>query len=143
MPGSKPGERRGGRQKGTRNKATAARQAAQDQALTAAVALIPPEQIDALSPAEFLDLAWKALAKAGQIPQAISVAKEAAPYFNAKKAPKAEGDESQPERQGYAVIPEQAESVEAWTAASQATLAASQSNVEKSGDPSPDPKPSS
>ena len=87
MSGSKPGERRGGRQKGTRNKAVLEREAIAAAALSEAVALIPPEIIDALSPADFLNVAWRALAKAGEIGSAIAIAKEAAPYFNRKKAP--------------------------------------------------------
>lgn len=131
------GRKTGGRQIGTPNKATAARQAAEADA----AALIPPELIDRLTPAEYLDVAWKALAKAGLVTQAISVAKEAAPYFNAKLAPKPErsGDDDVATLGGYAVTPDQAESMEAWTAESREEL----QDDERSGDPNPDPKPSS
>jgi hypothetical protein len=79
MPhGAAPGERRGGRAKGTPNK----KWLAVESALTAALNLIGPDAIDGLKPADFLDLAWKELAKAGQA--AIAVARDAAPYFTAK-----------------------------------------------------------
>ena len=87
MPGSKPGERRGGRQKGALNKSTLALLAAQEQALKDAAALIPADTIDAMTPAEFLNAAWKALAKINQLAQAVTIAKEAAPYYNTKLAP--------------------------------------------------------
>lgn len=45
---------------------------------------IPHATIDAMTPADFLDRVWKELAKAGHGLSAVSVAKEAAPYFNAK-----------------------------------------------------------
>ena len=87
MSGSKPGERRGGRKVGTRNKAVVERERIAAAALSEAVALIPPEIIDTLSPADFLNVAWRALAKAGEIGSAIAIAKEAAPYFNRRLAP--------------------------------------------------------
>lgn len=101
MPGSKPGERRGGRQKGTPNKAKAAKQAATEAALQTAASLIPADIIDTLTPAEYLDLVWKTLAKVGDIPGSLKIAIEAAPYFNAKMATKQSEDNPQ---QGGVVI---------------------------------------
>lgn len=88
MPGSKPGERRGGRQKGTPNKAKAAKQAAAEAAFQTAAALISPDLIDRLTPAEYLDIVWKTLAKAGDIPGSVKIADMAAPFFNAKLMPR-------------------------------------------------------
>ena len=85
MPhGSAPGERRGGRQKGTPNKATAARRADVQTALTTAFAALGPEYIDQLSPAMLQLIAMREAAKAGHIQAALAIAKEAAPYFDAK-----------------------------------------------------------
>ena len=55
-----------------------------EASLTEALATIPPAAIDAMKPADFLDRVWKELAKAGHGLSAVAVAKEAAPYFNAK-----------------------------------------------------------
>jgi hypothetical protein len=52
MPGSRPGEHRGGRQKGTQNKANAEKQLAIDQALALAFAEYSHEFIDNLRPAQ-------------------------------------------------------------------------------------------
>jgi hypothetical protein len=81
MPhGAAPGERRGGRARGTPNK----KQLTVESALAAALNRIGPGVIDGLKPADFLDLAWKELAKAGLGQAAIAVARDAAPYFTAK-----------------------------------------------------------
>ena len=86
MPrGSKPGERRGGRQKGTPNK-KAPKVIQTGTAFDTAVQMIPHDVIDAMKPAEFLDLAWKLLAKAGFGQAAASIAEKAAPYFSPKLA---------------------------------------------------------
>lgn len=82
------GRKTGGRQKGTPNKATVARSAARHKAIATAVALLGDDVIDNMLPADFLNLAWRSLAKKGMIAEAVPIAKEAAPYFNAKLAPK-------------------------------------------------------
>jgi hypothetical protein len=139
MPGSKPGERRGGRQKGTPDKAVAERQTLLDQALADAFAALGPDHIEKLTPAQYQDRAWKEAAKAGHHRAAFAMAGQVAAFFDAKKAPVAAptGDPNA-SHQGYIVTPDQAESVEAWTRDSQRILSA-----EKSGDLNPDPKPSS
>lgn len=137
MPsGAVPGERRGGRQKGTPNKATAKKKADLQEALKLAFAALGPDGIDELSPAELLRFASREAAKAGFIQAAASLAKDAAPYFNARpSAAPLPGDETV-QRQSYIVAPEQAESMEAWTQEAKTILA------EKSGAPNPDLKPS-
>lgn len=106
------GRKTGGRQKGTPNKATAAKQAALD----AAAGLIPPEIIDRLTPAEYLDAVWKALAKSGEMTAALKVAIEAAPYFNAKKVAKAEETPASNEApRGFVDGPPVAESMDEWS----------------------------
>lgn len=88
MPwGASPGERRGGRQKGTKNKATAARAADLHQFLATAFAALGPEAIDCLTPAQLQLIAMREAAKGGFIPAALSIAKDAAPYFDPKLAP--------------------------------------------------------
>jgi hypothetical protein len=92
MPrGASPGERRGGRKKGTPNRATAAKQAELDEALSLAFETLDPAEIDRLTPADVLIMSMRCLVKRKLIPQAITIAKEAAPYFNAKIAPRFEG----------------------------------------------------
>lgn len=90
--GSKPGERRGGRKKGTPNKATVERYASADEALRAAFDVLSPQQIDQISPATVMITAMRGLVRARLIGQAVTLAKEAAPYFDAKLAPR--GDAS-------------------------------------------------
>lgn len=100
MPhGSAPGERRGGRQKGTPNKATAERAADIHAALATAFAALGPDFIDGLSPAALQLIAMREAAKAGFIQASLAIAKEAAPYFDAKKAPEGQKDDA-----GNAVI---------------------------------------
>jgi hypothetical protein len=83
MPhGAAPGERRGGRAKGTPNK----KQLTIECALATALKLIEPRTFDGMKPADFLDFAWKALAKAGLGQAAIAVARHAAPYFTPKQS---------------------------------------------------------
>lgn len=97
MPqGSAPGERRGGRQRGTPNKATAEKKADLHAALALAFARLGPEEIDKLSPAQMLRLAAHEAAKAGFVQAALSIAKDAAPYFDARPSPTdGAGDSSQ------------------------------------------------
>jgi hypothetical protein len=61
MPGSKPGERRGGRQKGTPN--------------------------DTLTPARLQLIAMREAAKAGFVASALAIARDVVPYYDAKLAP--------------------------------------------------------
>ena len=77
----------GGRIKGTVNKETVVRQDSLKAALAIAFSELGPEAIDKLSPAELLRTAMRVAAKAGLGPEAIAIAKDAAPYFNAKLAP--------------------------------------------------------
>jgi hypothetical protein len=89
MPrGASPGERRGGREKGVPNKATAEKRAGVEAALAVAFAALGPERIDQLSPAQLQLIAMREAAKAGYVQAALAVAKEAAPYFDAKLASK-------------------------------------------------------
>ena len=88
MPaGAAPGEYRGGRQKGTPNKATSLKRKEVDEALAKAFEVVPPEEIDRMTPATVMLTAMRGLVKANLIPAAISIAKEAAPYFDAKISP--------------------------------------------------------
>lgn len=91
MPGSAPGERRGGRQKGTPNKATAAKRQAVDDALAQGFALLGPVALDGLTPAQAMLHAMRVLLHAGLPGPAMAIAEKAAPYFDAKKA--ATGDD--------------------------------------------------
>ena len=92
MPrGAAPGERRGGRQKGTPDKATAERQALLDQALSDAFAVLGPDFIETLSPAQYQDRVWREAAKAQHHRAAFVMAGQAAPYFDAKKVAAAGG----------------------------------------------------
>lgn len=91
MPGSKPGERRGGRQKGTPNKAKTEERIGIAEALKVAFADIGPEAIDNLSPAQMLRFAARAAAKAGFVQAACALAKDAAPYFDRRAG--VEGEE--------------------------------------------------
>jgi hypothetical protein len=93
MPGSAPGERRGGRQKGTPNKAKAEERTNIADALKVAFADIGPEAIDNLTPAQMLRFAARAAAKAGFIQAACALAKDAAPYFDRR----ADGDDDDKE----------------------------------------------
>jgi hypothetical protein len=86
MPGSKPGERRGGRQKGTPNKATTARKADLHQALALVFAKFGPEFIDTLTPARLQLIAMREAAKAGFVASALAIARDVAPYYDAKLA---------------------------------------------------------
>lgn len=86
--GSAPGEYRGGRRKGTPNKATAERRASIDEALSAAFDVLAPEQIDQISPATVMITAMRGLVRARLIGPAVTLAKEVAPYFDAKLAPR-------------------------------------------------------
>jgi uncharacterized protein YciW len=86
MPGSKPGEHRGGRQKGTPNKATKARKA-DLQALALVFAKFGPEFIDTLTPARLQLIAMREAAKAGFVVSAVAIARDVAPYYDAKLAP--------------------------------------------------------
>lgn len=89
MPrGAAPGERRGGRKKGVPNKATVERSADLDQALAAAFEALGPEFIDSLTPAQYQDRVWREAAKATHHRAAFAMAGQAAPYFDAKPAPK-------------------------------------------------------
>lgn len=88
MPaGAAPGERRGGRVKGTPNGATVAKKEGLEAALKLAFAALGNEVIDNLSPANMLRVAAHEAAKAGFIQSALSIAKDAAPYFDARPAP--------------------------------------------------------
>ena len=86
MPGggSKPGERRGGRQKGTGNKAVAARQAALEDAERRATEGMSPDEIKLLSPLDVMLLAMRTAVQEGKLSSALVAAKEAAPYIHAK-----------------------------------------------------------
>jgi hypothetical protein len=87
MPGSNPGERRGGRQKGTPNKATKARKADLHHALALVFAKFGPEFIDTLTPARLQLIAMREAAKAGFVASALAIARDVAPYYDAKLAP--------------------------------------------------------
>lgn len=87
MPGSAPGERRGGRQKGTPNKAKAAQRESVAEALKVAFAALGPIAIDEMSPAEIMRLASREAIKAGHVLSGVAMAKDAAPYFDAKLVP--------------------------------------------------------
>lgn len=87
MPrGSAPGERRGGRQKGTPNRVTLLKQEVLEAAEKSALAGLPEDRIDALSPLDIMLMAMRAAAKAGNLMTAAAVAKEAAPYVLPKLA---------------------------------------------------------
>ena len=98
MPGggSKPGERRGGRQKGSRNKAKIELEAKLSEARGRAVAGITTTEIAAMSPLDIMLRAMQIEAQTGEWRAAAALAKEAAPYLHAKLAPKQEdcGDEN-------------------------------------------------
>jgi uncharacterized protein YciW len=87
MPGSNPGEGRGGRRKGTPNKATTARKANLHQALARVFAKFGPEFIDTLTPARLQLIAMREAAKAGFVASALAIARDVAPYYDAKLAP--------------------------------------------------------
>lgn len=87
MPGSAPGERRGGRVAGTPNKATAAKKADFHSALALVFANYSHEFIDGLTPARLQLIAMREATKAGFIQSALAIARDAAPYFDAKLAP--------------------------------------------------------
>ena len=91
MPGSKPGERRGGRQKGTPNKATIDRDAKLAEAKERVLCGLTPELIAAMSPLDIMLQAMQIEAQCGEWRAAAALAKEAAPYLHRKKA--AEGEE--------------------------------------------------
>ena len=94
MPrGSAPGERRGGREKGTPNKDTAQKKADLATALNLAFAALGPDEIDKMSPAAMMRLGAREAAKAGFAQAALAIAKDAAPYFDAKPEPIKVGDE--------------------------------------------------
>lgn len=140
MPaGSKPGERRGGRPPGGKNKSTKEREDRFARAEAEAIASLSPEEIDKILPGQVMLLAVRTALRGGNLTLAQKWGADVAPYLHAKKAPVAAptGDPNA-SHQGYIVTPDQAESVEAWTRDSQRILSA-----EKSGDPNPDPKPSS
>ena len=86
MPGSKPGERRGGRQKGTPNKATKARKDDLHQALALVFTKLGPDIIDTLTPARLQLIAMREAAKAGFVASALAIARDVAPYYDAKLA---------------------------------------------------------
>ena len=89
MPsGSKPGERRGGRQVGSRNKALQERDRRYAEAEAAAIAALTPEQIDNITPEQVLMLAMKTAIRGGNLTLARNVAVDIAPYKHSKKAPK-------------------------------------------------------
>lgn len=140
MPrGSSPGERRGGRQKGTPNKATVEREAKLAESRERILASLLPEQIAAMSPLDIMLQAMQIEAQSGDWRAAAALAKEAAPYLHAKKAPESGTDnDTDVVRQSYIMVPEQTESMEAWTREAQMIL-----SPEKSGDPNQDPKASS
>lgn len=83
--GSKPGERRGGRQKGTPNKAKVEREAKLAESRERILATLTPEQIAAMSPLDVMLQAMQIEAQTGEWRTAAALAKEAAPYLHAKK----------------------------------------------------------
>jgi hypothetical protein len=96
MAGSKPGERRGGRKKGTPNKATNAKRNELEDALAEAFRLLGPVAIENLTPLQVMLRSMRTLLHAGLVQPALAIAKEAAPYVDAKKAPKmADGPETE------------------------------------------------
>lgn len=84
MRGAAPGERRGGKQAGTPNKITLHRKEEFDKCVHAAILEIGLEKLDAMTPAEYMRAVVFAAARAGLHQAAISVARDAAPYFNPK-----------------------------------------------------------
>jgi hypothetical protein len=87
MPGSKPGERRGGRQLGTRNKANVEKNEALESALRLAFAKHGSAYIRTLTPAQFQFLAMHEAIEAGFIYSALAIADKVAPYYDARLAP--------------------------------------------------------
>jgi hypothetical protein len=86
MPGSKPGERRGGRQLGTRNKANLEQNEALESALRLAFAKHGSAYIRTLTPAQFQFLAMHEAIEAGFIYSALAIADKVAPYYDARLA---------------------------------------------------------
>jgi hypothetical protein len=84
MPGSKPGERRGGRKAGTPNKARVNREEAAAEAERRATEGMSPDEIADLSPLAVMLLAMRTAVKDGKLSVAAAVAKEAAPYLHPK-----------------------------------------------------------
>ena len=94
MAGSKPGERRGGRQKGSLNKATIERQQAAASALAEAQAAILSgidlSDVQSITGLQVMRLAMIAHVKAGNLDKAAVWGKEIAPFETAKKVAKPE-----------------------------------------------------
>lgn len=87
--GSYPGERRGGRAVGAKNVKTEANKQRVEVALRAAFRIYGYENVDKLSPAETMLMAMRGLLRAKMISHALVLAREVAPYCDAKIAPKA------------------------------------------------------
>lgn len=81
------GRKTGGRIKGTPNKATEAKREGVAEALKVALAGIGPVAIDEMSPAGYLRFCFREAAKAGFPQAAAALAKDAAPYFDARISP--------------------------------------------------------
>lgn len=92
MPGSKPGERRGGRQKGTLNKEKVAEVATFAGALRAAKDRIGDTVIDDLSPAQTMRLFAREAIKAGFVQAGMAWMKDCAPYFDRRADGPDDGD---------------------------------------------------
>jgi hypothetical protein len=84
--GSKPGERRGGRQTGTPNVATVEREERLDDAMLAATAAIGAEAISQMQPIDVLIFAMRLFASAGSWGKAADIASDAAPYIHHRLA---------------------------------------------------------
>ena len=91
MPGSKPGERRGGRQKGSLNKATIERDQKLAEARDRVLASLTPEMIAAMSPLDVMLQAMYLEAQTGEWRTAAALAEKAAPYLHSKKIAASEG----------------------------------------------------
>ena len=82
--GSKPGERRGGKQVGTKNAATVKRENRLAQAMQAAADAIGDAALQAMSPKDVMLFVMRLSAKEGWWFKAAEIAKEVAPYIHPK-----------------------------------------------------------
>jgi len=81
--GFRPGS---GRKPGTLNRSTLARQERIRKEVEAALATVPPEQVDGMDAFGTMEFALRAYLRANNLAAAVSVAKELLPYERPKKA---------------------------------------------------------